>query len=131
MKKIELKKATVELGTDGIIHIAIYQGADIQLNDAVGIVEAMGKVGARKKYPVLIEAGEFSSVDKEVRIFSASEEGNVFTLADAIVYASFAQKLIADFYVKHNKPIVPTKVFSDRATALKWLKDFKTKKKNN
>ena len=124
MEEVKLKKSTVSLLDDGIMHIHLNGGTEIELSDAVLIVEAMGVLGGGKRFPVLIDAGEFTSIDKEVRIFSASEESNLYTLADAIAYYSFAQKLIADFYVKHNKPIAPTKVFSSKIEAIEWLKTF-------
>jgi hypothetical protein len=96
----------------------------MQLNDAVGIIAAMGKIGNGKKFPVFIDAGDYVNVDKEVRIFSASKEGNIYTLADAIAYNSFAQKLVANFYLKHNKPAIPTKIFSEKTEAIEWLKTF-------
>ena len=109
---------------EGILHIYLKAGSEIKLSDAGLIVEAMGKLGEGKKLPVLIDAGEFTSIDKEVRIFSASEESNIYTLADAIAYYSLAQKLVADFYVKYNKPAVPTKVFANKDEAVDWLKTF-------
>ncbi len=127
MNIIELKKSTVSLLDEGILHIHLKGGSEIELADAVLIVEAMGKLGGGKKYPVMIDAGEFTSVDKEVRIFSASPESNIYTLADAIAYVSLAQKLIANFYIQYNKPSVPTKAFPTKEEALEWLKSF-TKK---
>src|SRR5688572_13020769 len=100
MKKIELKKSKVSLTKEGLLHIHLKGNSEIELSDANLIVEAMGKLSKGKKMPVLIDAGEFTSIDKEVRVFSASEESNIYTLADAIAYYSLAQKLIADFYVK-------------------------------
>jgi hypothetical protein len=116
---------------NGILHIHLKAGADVELSDAVLIVEAMGKIGKGKKFPVLIDAGEFTSIDKEVRMFSASEESNIYTLADAIAYYSFAQKLITDFYIKHNEPVVPTRAFSSKEEAIKWLETFKKEKTDN
>lgn len=124
MKTITLKNATLHIRKDGILHIHIKAHADLQLEDAVEIVETMGKIGNGKKFPILIDAGEFASVDKEVRIFSASKESNIYTIADAIAYSSFAQKLTADFYLKHNHPVVPTKIFPDKPGAIEWLKTF-------
>jgi hypothetical protein len=125
MHEIELKKSIVTLMDNDLMHIHLKAGAEMELSDAILIVEAMGKIGKGKKYPVLIDAGEFVSVDKEVRIFSASEESNLYTIADAIAYYSFAQKLIADFYIKNNQPVVPTKAFSTKEEAIKWLETFK------
>ena len=125
MKKIELKHSVVSLMDEGIMHIHIKGGSELELTDAVLIVEAIGKLGEGKKYPVFIDCEEFSSVDKEVRVFSASPESNIYTLAEAIAYDSLAHKLISNFYIKYNKPSVPTKIFSNKEEAIAWLKTFK------
>lgn len=128
METIDLKTASVRLRKDGIMHIHIKAGADMELSDALQVLKAMGKLGNRKKFPVLIDCGEFASVDKEVRIFSASKEANIYTSADAVAYHSIAHKLVADFYVSHNKPEIPTEVFPDTELAIEWLKTFQVKK---
>ncbi len=127
MKEILLQKSTISLLDEGILHIHLKSGTEIHLTDAVLIVEAMGKLGDGKKFPVLIDAGEFTTVDQEVRVFSASEESNLYTLADAIAYYSLGQKLIANFYLNHNQPAVPTRAFKGKEEAIDWLKTF-TKK---
>lgn len=128
MRDIDLKKANVRLTDEGSIHIHIKDQSEIELSDAVLIFEAMEKLGGGKKHPVLIDAGEFSSIDKEARMFSASIESNIFTLADAIAYYNLAQKLLAEFYLKNNKPVVPTRVFSNKEDAIVWLKEIAQKK---
>lgn len=124
MKTIELETARVQLREDNIIHIHIKEGREMHLNDAIKVVEAMGTLGNKQKYPVLIDCGEFATIDKEVRIFSASKEANIYTLADAIAYHSWAHKLLIDFYINHNKPTIQTKVFTDNEAAVVWLKTF-------
>ncbi len=124
MGTVELETACVELRADGIMHIHIKEGREMHLNDAIKIVEAMGTLGNKQKYPVLIDCGEFATIDKEVRIFSTGTDANIYTLADGIAYHSFAHKLLVDFYVDHNKPSIQTKVFPDNETAIVWLKTF-------
>lgn len=124
MKAIELRNSTVSLLDEGIMHIHIKAGSSIELFEAASIVETMGKLGEGKKYPVFIDCGEFASVDKEVRIFSASPENNIYTLADAIAYDSLAHKLMTNFYIKYNKPSVPTRTFPKKEEAIEWLKTF-------
>lgn len=124
MKTIEFENLNVSILDEGILHIHIKDESNVDLNDAVLAVEAMGKLGGGKKYPVLIDSGEFATIDREVRIFSASQESNLFTIADAIAYYSLAQKLVANFYIHHDKPTVPTKAFSNKAEAIAWLKTF-------
>ncbi len=127
MGTIELKHSTVSLMDNGIMHIHIKGGNELELTDAVLIVEAMGKLGGGKKYPLFIDCDEFASVDKEVRVFSASAESNIYVLAEAIAYDSLAHKLISNFYIKYNKPSVPTKTFPDKEEAIAWLKTFITR----
>jgi hypothetical protein len=124
MKTLNFKNAIVSLLDDGIIHIHLKAFTEITITDAALIVEAIEKLGEQKKMPVLIDAGEYSTVDKEVRAFSASEECNIFTKADAIAYNNGGQKIIANFYLKQNKPVVPTKIFANKKEAVVWLKTF-------
>ena len=124
MRTIELKTALVHLRNDGILHLHIKSRAHVDMNSARQMLKAMRIIGDGLKYPVLIDAGEFAGIDPDVRAFSASEEGNIYTLADAVAYHSLAQKLIANFYVTHDRPVVPTRTFSDNETAIEWLKSF-------
>lgn len=114
---------------DGIIHIHIKEGKLIELNDAIQVAEAMKKLGGGKKYPVLIDCDEFAAVDKEARSFFASKEANIYSAVNAVAYHSFAHKLVADFYVNHNHPQIPTKTFQDMDMAITWLKIFGEKKR--
>lgn len=53
----------------------------------------------------------FSDPDPEIRVWASDENGNFYTVSDAIVIESFAQKILTDFYVRVNRPIKPTKIF--------------------
>ena len=48
--------------------------------------------------------------------------GTLFTLADSFVLHSMPQKLLANFYLKINKPVLPTKFFTKITEADKWLR---------
>lgn len=124
MKKNKKSGIEVNLLQEGILHIHLKEHTEITLNDAVLAVVKMGEISEGKKLPVFIDAGEFCTIDSEARVFSASEESNIYTLADAIAYSNLGQKLIANFYLNQNNPSVPTKVFSEKKEAVKWLKTF-------
>ncbi len=124
MRTIELATALIHLRGDGILHLQIKPRAEVNMAAAKEILKAMALVGDGLKYPVLIEAGEFARIDADVRAFSAGADGNLYTIADAIAYHSLAQKLVAGFYVAHDKPVVPTQIFSDKAHAIEWLLSF-------
>jgi hypothetical protein len=118
------KNIEVSLMKEGILHIHLVANSEITLNDAALAVEEMGKLSKGKKLPVFIDVGEFCTIDKEVRLFSASKESNLYTMADAIAYKNLGQKLITNFYIKENKPSVPTQGFSDSKEAILWLQRF-------
>lgn len=124
MNTIDLSLTVVRLRSDGILHVYIKERAHITMTEALETLKAMQIIGNGRRYPVLIDAGEFVNIDPEVRVFSASAEGNLYTIADAIAYHTLPQKLTANFYVAFNKPVVPTRTFSEMSEAINWLKTF-------
>ena len=128
-KTIAQEKYHINLRNDGILHIHFKENSDIHIEDAKEIFNAMREIGKNKKYPVLIDAGDFVHVDDDVQKFSASYEANLYTIADAIACNSLAQKLIAGFYINTYHPVVPTRIFSDEQEAVNWLQLFLEKPK--
>ncbi len=51
-----------------------------------------------------------------------SQQGSQLLSKVAIIYNSYAIKLIANFYLLLTSPDLPTKIFSDKEKAIKWLK---------
>ena len=124
LDKIKTSVAEVILRSDGIIHFQVKGNISITAKDGKEMVDAAGKVGKGKKYPILITAGKYTLAEKEAREFAASEAGNKYTVAGAIVAKSLAQKLLGNAYLKVNKPITPTALFDNEDNAIKWLKTF-------
>ena len=122
--KHELKTALVFLRPDGIIQINTKEIDEMCLADFKEIVDVIGMLGEGGKRPVLSIAKGYINIDKEARAFSANKEGTRFTLADAFVLNSFALKLVGNFYLKFDKPIIPTKIFTEEDQAVAWLKTF-------
>lgn len=125
--KIELPASIVSLRSDGIMTYSLKSNMTLKLADAKAIVEATGKLGGGKKYPLLIVAGNFTLVDTEVRQYASSVEGNIHTIASGIVVNNLAQKLLGNAYIKFNKPPTPTRLFTKEEEAVKWLKTFMEK----
>jgi hypothetical protein len=124
-EKIQLRISSIQLREDGIMHIDIKGNELFILEDVHGLIEAAGKIGAGARFPNLITIGEYTIADTEARKFSSSPEGSIYKTADAFIIKSLSQVLVANFYVKVNKPFVPSHFFKKTEEAEKWLEQFK------
>lgn len=121
---VPVASCIVKLRSDGIIHLEIKDDVEVAEEDIREMNAAVGKIGEGRKYPNLITVGKYTSVSKEARDFAASEEANIFTLADGYVLHSFHQKILGNFFMKFNKPKVPVRFFTEENEAVEWLKEF-------
>jgi hypothetical protein len=64
----------------------------------------------------------------EMRSVSASKEFNEFFYAVALVSHRPSMKVLGNFYLKINRPVVPTRFFGDRELAMAWLKEQQFKR---
>jgi hypothetical protein len=55
-------------------------------------------------------------------IISKHVEYSKIRIAEAFLINSLANLLIANFYIKFNRPPNPTKVFNNLESALEWLR---------
>ena len=45
-------------------------------------------------------------------------------IAEAFLLTSLAQKILINFYIRFDKPLVPSKVFTNKEKAIEWLRQF-------
>ncbi|WP_114779000.1 DUF7793 family protein [Botryobacter ruber] len=77
-------------------------------------------------YPCLFDITKIKHSTKEARDYLANE-GSELIVASAIVVNSPVIKMMANFYITVNKPQIPTRMFTDRESAMEWLSQFKKK----
>lgn len=121
-KSIDLSHSRVMLREDGILELHTNNEHVYSIEDTKENVESFGRLTGGKKAPVLIIGGSFTSISKETRIFMASEESLKYSAAEAFLLKSLAQKILINFYIRVDKPLVPTRVFTDKEKAIEWLK---------
>lgn len=114
----------MELLEEGILHVHIKVDEVFEIKDSFELVEARTKLVDGLKTPIIYTCTEFVIPTKEVREFVASEGRSDMVLADAFVVNSLPQRLIANFFTKINKPVRPTKVFSNFDEARDWARTF-------
>lgn len=87
-------------------------------------MDAAKQLGGGKRFKNLVIAGIHTLPNKEAREMISSKEGSLYKIADAFVIHSVAQKIIANFIMNIQRPAAPTRVFTDKEEALRWLKEL-------
>ncbi len=78
--------------------------------------------GARRYAVLLVTTSNFNAISEKARELSASAEFVRNTKGKALLVHNSATKLVGNFYLNFNKPVMPTKLFTDRVKAIAWLK---------
>ena len=124
IERVELPHTKVELRDDGIIQFFYGNHTDYTMKESMeleAVVEKMTKGVVHKSLRI---AGNFSNIDMEVMRYLSRGRGTLFTLADSFVIHSLAQKILANFYLRINKPVLPTRFFNKIDEAEAWLKSL-------
>lgn len=112
------------LRADGIMYVRISSEEEESVELAKKMVEKMGEMVNYKQVPLLARHEDFAIPGKANRDYWAKKESCPYSKADAFMMGSAVIKLIANFYLKFNKPERPTKMFIHENEAIKWLKTF-------
>ena len=73
-------------------------------------------------YPLLCDLTNVVKMTKECRDhFAGVEHGETFTRA-ALVVSNPISRIIGNFFMGLNKPVKPTRLFTDKTKAIEWLK---------
>jgi hypothetical protein len=109
---------------DGILHFSYKFIDNMDLEVARVCVQDRLEFTEYKSYPCLVDAIMLKSSTKEARDYLANQ-GNEGITANAILVQSTAFKMMANFYIMVNKPKNPTRIFTDKESALEWLRQFR------
>lgn len=112
------------LRADGIMYVRISSEKEESVDLVKKMVKKMGEMVNYKKVPLLAKHEDFALPGKENRDYWATKESCPYSKADAFMVNTTALQLIANFYLKFNKPARPTKMFDDEKEAINWLKTF-------
>lgn len=110
---------------DHLYEIDVFANSDFGFKELRQLIEVQKEMGG-DRLPVLVLCGEYTTSDVSF-LKQLSRNGNdPYSSADAFVIQSIAQKLVANFYIKMVRPERPTKFFTSRQDAMKWLGQFMT-----
>lgn len=108
---------------NGIMKCSFYDLHELTLEITKHLVAKRVEHSEGVSYPCLFDISKIKHSTKEARDYLANE-GNELVTASAILVESAVLKMAANFYVSVNKPVKPTRLFTDKESALAWLKQF-------
>lgn len=114
---------TLTIVDDCYYDLKIIDSIEFSIEDIKEVVAAQAKMGA-KRMPTLVSGTKYSITNAETLKFISENKNFPYSTGGAFVISSFSQRLMANFYIKLNKPQRPAKFFDNRFDAIKWVKEF-------
>lgn len=129
-KQAENKYAVVTLHDD-VLTVVMKPNIDLGIPEMAELLEFSANFqGYQKRYTIIDTRSNYNSTP-EVRDFYAKSEYNKYRLADAFIVNSLAMRLLINFYIKINKPSIPSKMFNTPEAAVAWIDSLKIKESAN
>ena len=124
MKKVLLENESAKFELEEGIIIANWNVSQVDLQIAQKLVAYRIKATEGKTYPMLVNIISVKDSEKEARDFLASEKGCEGIIALALLINSPIGSMIGNFWMRINKPLVPTQLFTNEMQAKKWLAQY-------
>lgn len=117
--------STVNWVFDGVLYIYTKPEIEHTLNNAIEQQKEIVKLVKGKKIPMITDIRMASPLDIETRDYYATAEGTKNATAFAFFVSSTFSMVLANIFIKLQKLHVPTKMFTKKEEALKWLNKYK------
>lgn len=116
----------MQLQADGIVRFDYAVGKVVDLEAAETSTAALLRAVERAGWPtpatILIDMQNITTVHREARVhFAQSSEINGMTGRLALLTQNRVSGLVANFFLKVQRPVVPTRMFTDGDEARTWL----------
>lgn len=107
--------------SDDLLYFTYKEGVHIDEASAKRIVADRIRFQDERTFSVLCDIRGVASMDKEARDYLA-QTGSILTRAVALVGTNAVSISMSTFYIRINRPTVPTALFSTLADAVHYLK---------
>lgn len=109
---------------DGILY-GKFEAIQLNRETASKAIEMRLKLCNQQPHLFMMDVTNIKIVDSKARALLSSEVGTRYVMACAIISKSSISSMLTNFFIKINKPRVPTRFFSDISNAKKWLFMFR------
>lgn len=118
----ETEKIKFTLRPDDIVQIECIPGTIMTLDEGNLSTQIVGELISGHARPLLCDLTNVARMTQECRKhFAGAEHAAVFTKC-ALIVTSPISKIIGNFFLGANKPLKPTRLFTNIEEGLQWLK---------
>jgi hypothetical protein len=103
-----------------IVHCECQPGCVQTKADAEANMEAGWELGGYRLLPVIVDVRRVKSMDRGARVHYASSTQR--TVGIAVLIGSPLSRVIGNFFIGLNKPLIPCQLFTAEPEALAWLR---------
>ena len=129
MKELKIETSTQRLfwdSEDEIVRGELFanQVSEQLAKENIDAQERVRDMLGKAKTRVLVDMTKVTEISKEARDYFANERTASIQRATALLIASPVSRVIGNFFMGLNKPISPTRLFTDPHRAVEWLHTF-------
>lgn len=128
IQSMETAVCIISINEQGIGSMHFKDDVHLDVPEQMENLKCLIEITKNKLTPFVITAGENVTLTKEARNNALAIEDQSPISATAVVVQNFAYRLIAEFYLKVQKPKNPFAVFTEKEKAYEWCKQFLDKK---
>jgi len=121
VKQLDFPEVNIQLKSNGIVYVLFKDNCTLDIDLQMRLLDYYMDITEGKLMRFVFLAGDNVSITKEARDNAVLIEEKSMVGASAIIVTNLAYKIIANFYMKVNKPKRPLKAFANENDALEWL----------
>ena len=125
IKQIKIPEATVSLWENGIVHVFYNDNLVLDIPVQLKMADVFNEITNHKKSHFIFEAGDGVTITKEARDNALKLEDSTPILASAVIASNLAYRMIANFFLKVQRPKGQYRVVANMDEAVKWLQNLK------
>lgn len=125
MIKKELDIAYLEYDNN-VIYVRVHSDVVLEKSDMELLLKTAVDMAGGEEYYAIIDTTGSGDSTVEARTYYSNSEFSKYRYADAFVVNSLPTKLIVNFYMKFNKPLVKSRMFNNIDCAKAWVNELKT-----
>ncbi len=116
----------ISIEENEVVFVKMNENAIIEIEEVDELHQSLNELVDHQPYCMLVIPASGNSSSAEARKYAARLK-NKKVIAEAIVVDNLAHRLLANFYIKVNRPRQKVRVFSNVPAGLAWIESIRDK----